>query len=168
MYPCRIYVQNTLKIWFDETTALDVERAIFNYVIQKCAVNDVVCAWENNTFKEFYKHKALCILNNIDKNGYTENDYILEAYQHSKIRPHDIVFMHYTDRHPEQWKEHQEAKKRQDEYKHRNMDETASDQFTCPRCNKRKTTYFELQTRSADEPMTTFVTCLVCKHRFRR
>ncbi|KAI6698696.1 hypothetical protein NL676_018815 [Syzygium grande] len=34
-----------------------------------------------------------------------------------------------------------------------------TDQFKCGRCGQRKTTYYQLQTRSADEPMTTFVTC---------
>ncbi|XXG40033.1 hypothetical protein AAC387_Pa01g0846 [Persea americana] len=40
-----------------------------------------------------------------------------------------------------------------------------TDQFKCSRCGQRKTTYYQLQTRSADEPMTTFVTCVNCnKH----
>ncbi len=34
--------------------------------------------------------------------------------------------------------------------------------FTCGRCKSKKTTYYQLQTRSADEPMTTFVSCLNC------
>ena len=37
--------------------------------------------------------------------------------------------------------------------------------FTCARCKSKKTSYYQLQTRSADEPMTTFVTCHNCdKH----
>jgi len=34
--------------------------------------------------------------------------------------------------------------------------------FTCAKCKSKKTTYYQLQTRSADEPMTTFVSCLNC------
>jgi transcription elongation factor S-II len=34
--------------------------------------------------------------------------------------------------------------------------------FTCNRCKSKKTTYYQLQTRSADEPMTTYVSCLNC------
>ncbi|KAJ2693814.1 transcription elongation factor TFIIS [Coemansia spiralis] len=37
--------------------------------------------------------------------------------------------------------------------------EAATDQFKCGRCKQRKCTFYQLQTRSADEPMTTFVTC---------
>lgn len=40
----------------------------------------------------------------------------------------------------------------------------ATDQYKCPRCKKRKSIVHQIQTRSADEPMTTFVTCLECNH----
>ena len=36
----------------------------------------------------------------------------------------------------------------------------------CGRCKQRKCTSYDLQTRSADEPMTTFVTCLNCGNRW--
>lgn len=42
-----------------------------------------------------------------------------------------------------------------------------TDQFKCGRCGKRKCTYYQLQTRSADEPMTTFVTCVNCQKRWK-
>lgn len=42
-----------------------------------------------------------------------------------------------------------------------------TDQFKCGKCKQRKTKYFQMQTRSADEPMTTFVTCLVCNNRWK-
>lgn len=35
--------------------------------------------------------------------------------------------------------------------------------FRCEKCRNYKTTYYQMQTRSADEPMTVFVTCHVCK-----
>ena len=34
-------------------------------------------------------------------------------------------------------------------------------------CGKNKCTYYELQTRSADEPMTTFVSCLNCGNHWK-
>jgi len=39
--------------------------------------------------------------------------------------------------------------------------------FTCGKCKGIKTTYFQMQTRSSDEPMTTFVTCLTCNNRWK-
>jgi len=43
----------------------------------------------------------------------------------------------------------------------------ASGTFWCGKCKKNKTTYFQMQTRSSDEPMTTFVTCLNCHNRWK-
>ncbi|XP_068640957.1 transcription elongation factor TFIIS-like [Aristolochia californica] len=42
-----------------------------------------------------------------------------------------------------------------------------TDQFRCGRCGQRKTTYHQMQTRSADEPMTTFVTCVNCNNHWK-
>lgn len=42
-----------------------------------------------------------------------------------------------------------------------------TDAFQCSRCKQRKTRYRQQQTRSADEPMTTFVTCTNCGNRWK-
>jgi transcription elongation factor S-II len=42
-----------------------------------------------------------------------------------------------------------------------------TDAFQCGRCKQRKCRYRQAQTRSADEPMTTFVTCTVCGNRWK-
>jgi len=44
---------------------------------------------------------------------------------------------------------------------------TTEGMFTCGRCKSTKTTYYQLQTRSSDEPMTTFVACLTCGKRWK-
>jgi transcription elongation factor S-II len=44
----------------------------------------------------------------------------------------------------------------------------ATDMFLCKRCGKRECTYYEMQTRSADEPMTIFITCLNCGKHWRQ
>ena len=41
-----------------------------------------------------------------------------------------------------------------------------TDGFQCGRCKQRKCVYRQAQTRSADEPMTTFVTCTNCGHKY--
>ncbi|CAN1142010.1 Transcription elongation factor TFIIS [Linum perenne] len=42
-----------------------------------------------------------------------------------------------------------------------------TDQFKCGRCGERKCTYYQMQTRSADEPMTTYVTCVNCDNHWK-
>lgn len=43
----------------------------------------------------------------------------------------------------------------------------STDMFKCGKCHQRKCTYYQMQTRSADEPLTTFVTCVNCENRWR-
>jgi hypothetical protein len=42
-----------------------------------------------------------------------------------------------------------------------------TDQFKCGKCKGRRTSYYQMQTRSADEPMTTFVSCLICNNHWK-
>lgn len=44
---------------------------------------------------------------------------------------------------------------------------TTTDLFKCGKCGKNKCTYSQMQTRSADEPMTTFVFCMECGNRWK-
>jgi DNA-directed RNA polymerase subunit M/transcription elongation factor TFIIS len=46
-------------------------------------------------------------------------------------------------------------------------EEDYSGLFKCGRCKSTKTTYYQMQTRSADEPMTTYVTCKGCGHKWK-
>ncbi|CAE7374362.1 TFIIS [Symbiodinium pilosum] len=49
----------------------------------------------------------------------------------------------------------------------KNGQQLTTGMFTCGKCKGNKTTYFQMQTRSSDEPMTTFVTCLTCGNRWK-
>lgn len=45
--------------------------------------------------------------------------------------------------------------------------ESMTNEFKCGKCGGRKTTYYQLQTRKADEGMTTFVRCIKCQNRWK-
>lgn len=40
--------------------------------------------------------------------------------------------------------------------------------YTCRKCKGKRTTQTEMQTRSADEPMTLFITCLDCGNQWKQ
>jgi len=44
---------------------------------------------------------------------------------------------------------------------------TQGGMFKCGKCKQSKTRHYQMQTRSADEPMTVFITCLVCGNKWR-
>lgn len=46
-------------------------------------------------------------------------------------------------------------------------EKSISDQLKCGKCGQKKVSYTQAQTRSADEPMTTFCECTVCGNRWK-
>lgn len=46
-------------------------------------------------------------------------------------------------------------------------EKSISDSLECGKCKKRKVSYTQAQTRSADEPMTTFCECMNCGNRWK-
>lgn len=81
-----------------------------------------------------------------------------------EIKPEAILTMTSDDMASDQRKKENEDIKSKALFEcERGLKDAAStDQFKCGKCGQRKTTYFQMQTRSADEPMTTFVTCVNC------
>jgi DNA-directed RNA polymerase subunit M/transcription elongation factor TFIIS len=63
---------------------------------------------------------------------------------------------------PDKWKTLIEQKIKRDKSRLHTNIEASTDLFTCKKCRSKKCTYYELQTRSADEPATIFITCLDC------
>ena len=56
---------------------------------------------------------------------------------------------------------------RDDVLRENGLDPDKAGEHTCSKCKGTKTSSYALQTRSADEPMTVFVTCLTCGKRWR-
>ena len=75
--------------------------------------------------------------------------------------------MDHVDMCPERWKDILDNQKERNKYLYEVDKALATDAYTCGRCKKKECTYYQMQTRSADEPMTTFVTCLNCGKRWR-
>jgi len=76
--------------------------------------------------------------------------------------------MSYQELFPEHSKQFLDEKFKREKLMYEEKQESMTDQFKCGRCKQRKCTYYELQTRSADEGMTIFITCLNCGWRWRQ
>ncbi|KAF5477715.1 hypothetical protein F2P56_004332 [Juglans regia] len=46
-------------------------------------------------------------------------------------------------------------------------EKASTDMFKCERCGEHKCSYYQMQTRSADESMTTYVTCVNCNNHWK-
>jgi transcription elongation factor S-II len=88
--------------------------------------------------------------------------------QDKEFPPHDLAAMAFHELLPEKWGDLIETSIKR-EAKMLEVDKSmATDMFRCSRCGKRQCTYYEMQTRSADEPMTQFIRCLNCNKQWRQ
>ena len=150
-----------------ENISINLEKAIFNYTINEAKTRKIVRKWDNKYFVQIYMNRFRSIYNNINPKSSTYNKTLLRKLKNKKLKPQKLAFMTHQEMNPKIWKELVDAKIKRD----KNLTEVdmsaATDEFKCYKCKKRVCTYYELQTRSADEPMTTFITCLNCGNRWK-
>ena len=145
----------------------NLERGIFNSTIHLAEEKGVVKQWENKHFQKIYILKALSLFSNLSKNNYIGNTNLFDRVKSCEIQPYDLSFMTPSDIFPEMWKTILDKKEKRDKMKYEKRSEIATDLYRCGKCGKRQCSIYQLQTRSADEPMTTFVTCLNCDKRWK-
>jgi DNA-directed RNA polymerase subunit M/transcription elongation factor TFIIS len=148
----------------NETLVSNIEKSIFNYAIKECRNKKIICKWDKSSFVTIYIDKLRTVIANLNCND------ILEMLQNGKLEPSEYVFMSHQEINPKRWEEAIKIKTIKDDNKFNEKLEASTDLFTCPRstCKSKKCTFYELQTRSADEPMTIFVTCLDCGKNFKK
>lgn len=155
------------KIIKNEKIAINLEKGIYNYAIAKAKEKKIVRKWENKYFVQIYLNRFRSIYNNINPGNSTYNKSLLQKVKKNKIKSRELAFMSHQEMNPGIWKALVDAKIKRD----KNLTEidmsAATDEFKCYKCQKRICTYYQLQTRSADEPMTTFITCLNCGNRWK-
>ena len=104
---------------------------------------------------------------NINSDSYIQNKRLSTRIQKNEFKPKELVNMNYQQLFPENWKELIDEKYRRDKVLYESKKEAMTDMYLCKRCKSRETCYYEVQTRSADEPMTIFITCLNCGNRWK-
>jgi transcription elongation factor S-II len=149
-------LQNILE---EDNLAINLEKGIYNYSIKEANSKKIVKKWENPHFSQLYLDRLRSIYINI------KNKDLLEQIKSGEITPQTLAFMTHQEMNPQQWHSLIEKKMKRDASKFNTNIQASTDMFTCKKCRSKRCTYYELQTRSADEPATIFVTCLDCgKH----
>lgn len=147
---------------------IDLEKGIYNHSLEEADRRRVKKVWDNPDFQAIYDITSKRTITNLDPRSYISNSRLYARLEEGEFKPHDIPFMAYSELFPEKWGTMIEmAIKR--ETKMLEVDKSmATDMFRCTRCGKRQCTYYEMQTRSADEPMTQFIRCMNCGKQWRQ
>lgn len=160
----------------DQVTALtrlpvshvkDLEVGVFNWCIDQCDVIKTPKNWKNPRFVTLYKDKARSVLVNLMPESYVGNARLSVRLTEKEFAPHDIPFMKPQNVYPERWAVILDAKMKRDMHVFEEKPKAMTNEFKCRKCKSRNCIYQELQVRSADEPMTLFITCLNCGEKWR-
>jgi len=151
-----------------EEQQTDLERGIFNAALKEATGRGVRRHWENPEFAEIYRAVARRTVGNLDPTTYVGNPRLLERLREGEFAPHDVPFMTAREMYPEHWQVLTEEQLKRETTMLEGSAEEGSDMFKCNRCGKSRTKYWEMQTRSADEPMTVFIRCLNCGKQWRQ
>lgn len=149
--------------------SLNIEKGIFNKAVKA----GYGATWNLMT-QNCYIANAIRIFSNLDPNASLKNMNLIHRFFKKEFDEFKLSNLNSADIYPEKhsviMKEYNDL---QVVYKKPIEIEDEPDGMhkcvNCARENKPayKTTYYQLQTRSADEPLTTFVTCLSCGKKWR-
>ena len=151
-----------LKIIKNENICENLEKGVLNYSIEIANEKNLVKKWDNMYFVQIYIDRLRTIIVNLKR-----NKNLLKDIREKKIRAHKLAFMSHQEMLPERWEELINKKKIRDQHRYTPKLDANTDNFTCRKCKSTRCSYYQLQTRSADEPMTTFVTCIDCGNRWK-
>ena len=132
-------------------------EAIENAILTRCIADAqrwfVDIDWDTAAFREMYRSRAMAL--------YSSRELA------DSMSPEEFVATTEVDRHPECWTDHLRKVAELDRALY-SRKKTANILMYCSGCKRKANCdYYQMQTRSADEPMTTFVTCLECDKRWK-
>ena len=149
----------------DPTMAQHLEICLWNWTIRACLHSKIPLFWENARFRYRYTTRALSLAFNLvnpsnPSLGERVRSGALSLKAFANMTPHEMF--------PELYEpiyERLAAKElRKMAVSHQDAPDGA---YTCRACKSKKTQYTCLQTRSADEPMSIYVSCLHCGKRWK-
>jgi len=145
-------------------SAKQVEKSIYNKTIRDSIALSYERSWESKQFVRLYRYCYIKFISNVRDN--TNADFVCNKIKYAYWSLENIVNMDTKVLHPDLWEDLILKNKKKMEMLSVKYEQGTS-MFKCGKCKEKNCTYFQMQTRSADEPMTTFVTCMTCQNRWK-
>lgn len=159
----------------EDILAEKIEKSINNIVIKELDTHippmggtKKRITWNDINVRLRYRHYYLKVYSNMYLN---ENSlHVLMCIKDKTLRPIDIVSKSYgelltVEQHEQLLTRVQKDINRRGVFPYK--PEVIGGLFKCGRCKSEKTTSTQFQTRSSDEPITTFIYCTNCEKRWR-
>jgi transcription elongation factor S-II len=153
------YFIKLVKLINDTKIAFCIESSIFEFSLIMTSINNM----EKNLVTAIYDDRFTDIYMNLDDSSRLHNTTLKKYVIDGVINPKFVAFLSPDQTHPENWAPILNKIKFREKTEN-NM--ASTDMYKCYKCGERKCKVSELQLRSADEPISRFVTCLVCYNTF--
>lgn len=163
---CLKQLQFLIK-WFDAGSIESLEKAVLAAAAAEAKKLYIPRNWKSPLFCDLYKSIARSILWNIHPASPIGNGRLLERCREGEFPLEQIPTMSAYDMFPEHWQTLADKLLMREQKILEGNKSRATDEYKCNRCHKRECTYYEMQTRSADEPTTIFISCLNCGKHWR-
>ena len=152
-------VRDNTKLSFGKILSKDlinkIEESIFNFSIDYATVNETPYLIEQIYDTKVNEIIRLCT--DVD------TDYFIKNLKNGKIEASKVGFMNPDELNPDKYKK---ILKKQELEAYKKNNQATSSVFECKKCKNRKCQVVQRQTRAADEPATTIVTCMECGYEF--
>jgi DNA-directed RNA polymerase subunit M/transcription elongation factor TFIIS len=149
-------VDELLKFVKYVNIAHQLEQGIFEFSL----INVTIEKLDNFIVTNIYSHKLYDVCCNLDENNkHVNNTTLLKSLYEGKFNPFFVAFMAPEQLHPQNWSDIVKKLNLRDETLN-NIKTTNI--YLCSKCGARKSKVSQIQIRSADEPMTLFITCVPC------
>ena len=149
------------------TISKEIEQAIYNQTkeqISKQTSKDLVLE-KSNLFKNKYKRYLFKIISNLRLNN--NKELVWNMIEAGEISPEEILTMQPQKLDPERWEKEKLKITKNITFTQPKLEMMNDGLHKCYKCKSIKTTYYQLQTRSSDEPMTNFITCHNCDNKWK-
>jgi transcription elongation factor S-II len=152
----------------DYKLSKNLEIGCYNATINYANNKGFLKKWDNPLFRQIYIQKCISLFTNLESNSYVKNENLNELVKSGKIKAYDVGNMTPNQMFPESWASIIEEKVRKDRIAFEiRTEHTVQGVYKCGRCKNDRITYYQVQTRSADEPTTLFCTCTKCGNKWK-
>lgn len=155
-------IQKLNLIIDDKKICENIEKSIYSYATEQCTIKNIEPDIENKLFLRIYVNKLMSLYNNLDKSSYIKNEDFYDQVTDGTINIEKIAFLTPQEINKKHWKKYIDKQSAVDEFLYSRTAGIRTNEYKCGRCKERNCSYYQMQVRCSDEPMTTFINCLNC------